>query len=74
MAVLCVSLLGAQTATVPSGPPATRKVPVTTEYHGTKVTEYYQWLESGQSPEVKRSVALQNQYTRNYLDHLPERA
>ncbi|HWY68494.1 MAG TPA: prolyl oligopeptidase family serine peptidase [Terriglobales bacterium] len=74
VAVLCASLLGVQTTTAPSGPPVTRKVPVTTEYHGTKVTEYYRWLENGQSLEVKRWVALQNQYTRNYLDHLPARS
>ena len=71
--VLCTTFLLSQVATPPPGPPATRKVPVTTDYHGNKVTENYRWLENGQSPEVKRWVALQNQYTRNYLDHLPAR-
>jgi len=72
--VLGSTLLISQVATAPSAAPATRKIPVTTDYHGTKVTENYRWLESGQSPEVKRWVAAQNQHTRNYLDRLPARS
>ncbi|HVH86116.1 MAG TPA: prolyl oligopeptidase family serine peptidase, partial [Terriglobales bacterium] len=72
--LLSASLLVSQTATAPSAPPATRRAPVTTDYHGTRVTENYRWLENGQSPEVKKWVAAQKQYTRNYLDHVPTRS
>ncbi|HWC18108.1 MAG TPA: prolyl oligopeptidase family serine peptidase, partial [Terriglobales bacterium] len=71
--LLSAGMLASQTATAPSAAPVTRKVPVTSDYYGTKVTENYRWLENWQSPEVKRWVAMQNQYSRNYLDHLPAR-
>lgn len=71
--VSAASLVAFGLADFPSAPPPTRKAPVTTEYHGTKVTENYRWLENGQSPEVKKWVADENRYTRNYLDRLPAR-
>lgn len=52
-------------------PPENAKKPVTNSYHGTKVIDNYQWLESNKSPEVKAWVAAQNQRARNYLDSLP---
>ena len=53
--------------------PATPKRPVTDEYHGTKITDDYRWLEHGSSPEVKQWVTAQNAETRSYLDALAVR-
>ena len=61
---------GAQT---PARYPATAKRPVSAEYHGTKVTDDYQWLEGSSDPEVKRWVAEQNRRTRAYFDAIPAR-
>ncbi|MDQ6913800.1 MAG: prolyl oligopeptidase family serine peptidase [Verrucomicrobiota bacterium] len=52
----------------------TPKRPVTDEYHGVKVEDPYQWLESEQNQEVKAWSDALNQTTRAYLDHLPDRA
>lgn len=63
-------------ALVPAGNPApeTPKRPVFNEYHGVKVEDDYQWLEKNSDPEVKAWSAAQNQFTRAYLDKLPDRA
>jgi prolyl oligopeptidase len=52
-------------------PPETPKKPVTDEYHGTRVTEDYRWLEDSADPAVKRWSDAQNVRTRAYLDGLP---
>lgn len=54
-------------------PPATAKQPVTTEYHGVKVTEDYRWLENAGNPVVGRWLEEQNRYSRAYLDGIPAR-
>lgn len=51
----------------------TPKRPVVNEYHGTRVTDDYQWLEKGADPEVKAWVAEQNSRARAHLDALPDR-
>jgi prolyl oligopeptidase len=53
--------------------PAAAKVPVVSEFFGTKVTDDYQWLENAKSPEVRSFVAAQNQLSRGYLGALPGR-
>jgi prolyl oligopeptidase len=63
----------AQTPSFPA-PPDTPKQPVTDEYHGVKVTEYYRWLENWDDPAVKQWSAAQNARARAYLDSLPSRA
>lgn len=63
---------GAQ-ASQPSRYPETPKRPVTSEYHGTKVVDDYQWLEESRSPEVQRWVTEQNRRTRAYFDALSDR-
>src|SRR5438128_10232943 len=54
--------------------PETPRRPVTDDYHGTKVTDDYRWLENGSDPEVQRWSDAQNAYARTRLDGLPSRA
>ena len=62
-------------ATLPSAaPPAAAKRSVEDTYWGTTVSEDYRWLENWSDPEVKGWVEGQNAYSRNALDHMPERS
>src|SRR5437867_8292395 len=54
--------------------PETPKKPVSTKYQGVTVEDPYQWLEEDNDPQVKSWSDAQNQRTRQYLDHLPDRA
>lgn len=54
-------------------PPETPKRPVADDYHGTKVTDDYRWLENGADPEVRRWSDAQNARARSVLDALPNR-
>lgn len=56
-----------------AAPPATRKEPVTDEYHGTSVVDPYRWLEDSKNKAVKDWSDAQNKHTREYLDKLPGR-
>ncbi|MCE0497812.1 MAG: prolyl oligopeptidase family serine peptidase [Methylacidiphilales bacterium] len=47
--------------------------PVTDTYFGQTVTDPYRWLEKLKSPEVQAWMKAQNDYTRDYLAHLPDR-
>jgi prolyl oligopeptidase len=64
--------------TLPSAAPAkhppTERKPISDEYHGVKVTDEYRWLEESGSPAVKAWTEAQNQYTRTFLDALPDHA
>jgi prolyl oligopeptidase len=48
--------------------------PVTDTYFGQAVTDPYRWMENLDSPEVQTWMKAQNDYTRDYLSHLPGRA
>jgi prolyl oligopeptidase len=63
----------ASTAIFAAYPPGEKK-PVTDEYHGEKITDEYRWMEDGDSPTVRAWTDAQNQFTRTYLDALPDRA
>jgi prolyl oligopeptidase len=54
--------------------PATKKVEQTDDYHGTKISDPYRWLEDDNSPETKAWVEAQNKVTFDYLNKIPERA
>lgn len=56
----------------PEAPP-TPSQPVTDSYHDTSVTDPYRWLEEWENPEVRTWSDAQNEYTRSYLDALPDR-
>ena len=71
---LMVSLLGfsylmAQPQYVP---PETMKKTVANEYHQTKITDAYQWLEQADNDTVKTWIDRQNQVTRDFLDNFPD--
>ncbi len=51
----------------------TPRQPVTDTYHGTRVTEDYQWLENAGSPVVREWSRKQNERSRKYFDGLPYR-
>ena len=55
-------------------PPTTKAEPVTDDYHGTKITDPYRWLENQNSPETRQWLDGQEKYARSYLDALPGRA
>src|SRR5215831_10889840 len=60
-------------ATLAESAPDTPKKPVSTEYHGVRVEDPYQWLETDDDSQVKAWSDAQNQQTRKYLDSLPDR-
>jgi prolyl oligopeptidase len=51
----------------------TPRQPVAEVYHGTRVTDDYQWLENASSPAVREWTRKQNERTRKYFDGLPYR-
>jgi len=66
------ALAAAAAASAPRYPVAPAK-PVTHEYHGVAVTDGFEWLENAADPEVKRWVAQENAFSRQYLDAIPAR-
>src|ERR1051325_548598 len=72
---LCFFVLVAATESLPVGAAEIRtpRKPVTTNYHGVKVTDDYLWLENFNDPEVRKWNEAQNQKTRALLDKLPSR-
>ena len=54
--------------------PKTKKVEQVDDYHGTKVSDPYRWLEDDNSAETKAWVEAQNKVTFGYLNTIPERA
>ena len=54
--------------------PQTKKVEQTDDYHGTKISDPYRWLEDDNSAETKAWVEAQNKVTFDYLNQIPERA
>ena len=69
-------LLGAATLTLHAAPlsqPVAPVRPVTDTYFGTPVVDPYRWMEDLKSPDVQAWMKAQNDYTRDYLSHLPGR-
>jgi prolyl oligopeptidase len=64
-------VLTAPMTALPTVPAA--RVPVTTTYHGVRVTEDYRWLEDSSSEETKAWTEAQQARTRAYLDAIPWR-
>ena len=57
-------------------PPATPKRTVADTYFGTVIPDPYRWMEAPipRNPELRQWLQRQNDYTRQVLDRLPERA
>ena len=73
VAVAAALGLAAPAYATPMDFPGTPKHPVVDTYHGIAVTDDYRWLENDGAPDVKAWVAQQNQFTRRYLDAIPQR-
>jgi len=54
--------------------PETKMIPVVNDYHGTKITDNYRWLEDASSEEVKAWTAAEEAFTHSITDPLPQRA
>ncbi|TSC31508.1 prolyl oligopeptidase family protein [Corallococcus sp. Z5C101001] len=72
-AVLLLPLVSTAAGKAPAKPAAAEKQPVESTYHGTAVTDPYQWMESATDPKVRQWTDTQNAYTRATLDKLPGR-
>ncbi len=53
--------------------PVTKKIDHIDEYHGTKVSDPYKWLEDNNSSETAGWVEDQNKVTQDYLSQIPFR-
>ncbi len=53
--------------------PKTKTVEQIDEYHGTKISDPYRWLEDDNSAETAAWVEAQNKVTFSYLNQIPER-
>lgn len=69
LALLFASVM-AQTFTYPKA----KKVDQVDNYHGTKVSDPYRWLENPDAPESRAWIEAQNKLTFSFLDQIPERA
>ncbi|HEX8502264.1 MAG TPA: S9 family peptidase [Pyrinomonadaceae bacterium] len=54
---------GSGSAAPPPAPPAAKKVPRTTEVHGTKLSDDYFWMRDKKNPEVISYLEAENAYT-----------
>src|SRR5476651_1462211 len=74
--LVLVLILGGTALTLRAAPPSQPVAPVrpvTDTYFGTPVVDPYRWMENLKSPEVQSWMKAQNDYTRDYLSHLPGR-
>lgn len=56
-----------------AGPPPTRTEDFKEVLHGVEIPDPYRWLEDQKSPETRRWIDAQNQYSHGLLDGLPAR-
>jgi prolyl oligopeptidase len=54
--------------------PQAKKVAQVDDYHGTKVSDPYRWLENPDAPDSRAWIEAQNKLTFGFLDQIPERA
>ncbi|HLM60250.1 MAG TPA: hypothetical protein VK308_05580, partial [Pyrinomonadaceae bacterium] len=72
--LILMSMLGGVYAQTKIEYPQTRKTEQIDDYHGTKISDPYRWLEDDNSAETKAWVEAQNKVTFDYLNQIPERA
>ena len=54
--------------------PKAKKIDQIDDYHGTKVSDPYRWLENPDAPESREWIEAQNKLTFGFLEQIPERA
>ncbi|MDO8501441.1 MAG: prolyl oligopeptidase family serine peptidase [Gemmatimonadaceae bacterium] len=64
---------GAQNSSAALTYPPTARGSQVDDYHGTRITDPYRWLENTDSPETAAWVEAQNRLTFGYLATIPER-
>ena len=71
--VACSIAVRAQTGNTPASqsPPVAPVRPVIDDYHGTKVSDPYRYMENLQDPEVQAWFKAQDDYTRAVLARVP---
>ncbi|MGH9599810.1 MAG: prolyl oligopeptidase family serine peptidase [Terracidiphilus sp.] len=67
VSVAAQSIHGRGGITLPP-PPEVKKIPVTDNYFGTKITDDYRWLEDANSPETRAFINEENSYTERYME------
>ena len=70
-AALALPFVHAQNAT--PKPPVTRTDNVKETLHGVELTDPYRWLEDQNSPETRKWIDAENEYTQSLIGHLPGR-
>src|SRR5580700_35237 len=68
-----LALVSAQTNSSPLTYPQARRGDQVDDYHGTKVSDPYRWLEDTDSAETHAWVEAENKLTFGYLEQLPYR-
>src|SRR5215207_8389663 len=53
--------------------PKAKKVDQVDDYHGTKVSDPYRWMEDSKAPELQPWIEAENKVTDSYLASIPER-
>jgi prolyl oligopeptidase len=73
--LLCLTAVPRHSTDAQSAPPPAPKREVADTYFGTVIADPYRWMEPpvGQNPEFMDWLRRQNAYTREVLDHRPER-
>ena len=54
--------------------PKAKKVEQVDDYHGTKVSDPYRWLEDTESADSRAWIEAENKLTNSYLEGIPERS
>jgi prolyl oligopeptidase len=55
------------------GYPKPKKIDQVDDYHGTKVSDPYRWMEDSKSADLTAWIEAENKITDSYLDTIPER-
>src|SRR5215831_20006706 len=73
LGLICCLSLRAQfkSSTAANTPPVAPVRPVIDDYHGTKVSDPYRYMENLQDPEVQAWFKAQDDYTRAVLARVP---
>ena len=73
VAILITAALSAQAPRTPASPepPKTAVSDVKENLHGVEITDPYRWLEDQNSPETRKWIDAENEYTDSLLNNIP---